>query len=250
MKTNISIITLAALIIGCNKVETKPVSVAIDSSTKMEITVTNAANVYDSTGIIHNLLLDSAISFTQREKSRDPSLLLDYLHEVYPTYCPKDAKDYFQKIDPAMLPRLYDDGQSVVRSLPFSAIEKDYLELILNTIKGNEDSSFAAYKDKISSIETKLLKEERLKEDSKRMLLSMTSIARHSGYYWLNSERFSNRTIVARGFFRWLLAATNSIISDVSTAAICYFAQLPYSYYPVACGVVSDLAYITIMGWY
>ncbi len=210
----------------------------------------DASNPMDWIGTFHNKLLDSTVLYTKFSAS----LNLQSIYEVMQKYCPhfvsSDAAlihEYLIKITPKHQRALIYDTDSLIKASIADPLTQRYALAVVDTLRAAATTNYALAKKGITVIENRIQNDQKLADNDRRMLLSMTSVARHSFSFWL--DKMASEPAETMGFLRDLAAAANAAIADASAIVLCSFLQFPLEWWPDISGIASTGAYWTIMGW-
>lgn len=248
----LAIITLAA---GCGSqgkndtVSTVNMAVSVRSNpANTDITPDNKTNPYDSIGYWHNRVLEAVHDFILEKRDTTSSgiqaFIADYFRENRQQEVLKDLK-----IIPENLPKtIINDYKKVVFGQPLAPVTVAFLQQIFETIRQCGNTSYRTFKANIVKIEHRILGNNKLSKRDFAMLLSTTSLARYSGFYWEKIlDSHGNKPLAAKGggFIRFLKRAVAffcTCTADASGAAYAYLRGRPDQ-------IIADASYLSTITW-
>lgn len=159
----------------------------IEYSYKTTMSPVNRLNPNDSIGVLHNIHLDSIISLLCDNYADANAIHPDTLHQFVENYFlniyDRDIiKEVFKDTDNTL-----NDNQSidsVLTELKFSEDAKEIVFSLLKTIEGMENKGYSPYYEVICKVEEDILSNQSFTTTEEQILLSFTSVLRHSLYYW------------------------------------------------------------------
>ena len=159
----------------------------IEYSYKTTMSPVNRLNPNDSIGVLHNIHLDSIISLLCDNYADANAIHPDTLHQFVENYFlniyDRDIiKEVFKDTDDTL-----NDNQSidsVLIELKFSEDAKEIVFSLLKTIEGMENKGYSPYYEVICNVEKDILSNQSFTTTEEQILLSFTSVLRHSLYYW------------------------------------------------------------------
>lgn len=193
MKNNITskavlLLLLSALLVtGCSTKKDKLVTATAISGAQQEIKITaitspeNSNNPCDKVGRMHNAFLDSGMHFIDQKGETEIAKAAGYIlqcGDIAPA-----CQSYMDKMPPALKQEMRDHNKLIDES-KVSDKSKALLHELLAIISTIKTPGFNALKPEIIGLEQKIIDHPALPEQEKRMLLSVTSVARYSAYYW------------------------------------------------------------------
>lgn len=232
-----------------SNVSNPPVSNAINATFSHQVSVAgNPANPYDSIGILHNIILDSLRNYVVRTNDTSRIGKSAYLNKFLKGY---RGINFMPAYNPELEFNICTNYKSVLLNVPFSAEGKAMLQRIANVLEQIQSTQeFSNYAGQIKAIEQEILAG-RLFPKEKNYLLIVSSVLRHSGYYWM--EEFNNgnvsQTMGLFGFLRKVAGVIAAIGADATTAGYHYFKNSPYDHLVVESAWMSGICgYYT--GWW
>lgn len=196
MKNYLMIAALALTLAACKKNEPLvPVSgqskTAIFSSAVAD-PAANPANPFDDAGRLHN----SALSYVLTHiKSIDQSRV-DEVLKVTSRYVADSLKSTLpdRAIDAAKALIADDQHQyeNEIDRAPLSETAKQYAQVLVKIFSGG-DGSLDQFKSTIVALEARIIADKTLDEQERKSLLSATSVARYSLYFWMHSPSLPAR---------------------------------------------------------
>lgn len=159
----------------------------IEYSYKTTMSPVNRLNPNDSIGVLHNIHLDSIISLLCDNYADADAIHPDTLHQFVENYFLNIydidiIKEVFKDTDNTL-----NDNQSidsVLTELKFSEDAKEIVFSLLKTIEGMENKGYSPYYEVICKVEEDILSNQSFTTAEEQILLSFTSVLRHSLYYW------------------------------------------------------------------
>ena len=246
--------TILLMIMGCQKSTSlqraADEAMIILSNNFTDERAANADNPMDWMGSRHNKLLDSAVLFVRHNRISDLQSIYGSMQKFYPKFVSADAArihEYLPGITPHLQKALLKNADSLIRTRIKDPLTREYPIAIISTLRTIATADYSKTKSRLVSIEKQIQSDQRLSESERRMLLSMSSVARYSFSYWL--DRSASEPSETMGFLRWLGAAANAAVADASAVALCYALLLPVTWWADIASAVSTGAYGTVMGW-
>lgn len=187
-KTMVLLLATALLVTGCTRSKDEVVSTSSANqqqemtASRAMVTPENGANPYDKVGRMHNVLLDSAMTFINRTGETDINKVAEYVLEcngIAPSY-----RKYIDKMPARLKDELFNDHNKLIDESKFSPEAKSLLHELLSAISVIKFPEFGSLKSNIVILERKITASLTLAQQEKQMLLSVTSVARYSAYYW------------------------------------------------------------------
>jgi len=216
----------------------------IGRSQNFSLDPNNKANPYDSVGLLHNIILDSlrkyVLQFDDTSRGGKTAYLNSFLKRTR-------VIDFRPSYYPELEQKICTDYKSVLLNGSFTAQTKATLERMVDILQNVESTNeFESYARKIKTIEKEIV-EGNLEAKEKKYLLTVSSVLRHSGYYWM--EQFENENVTQKieifGFLRKIGGLIAGIGADATTAGWHYLKNSPYDV------LVGDSAWMSeICGYY
>lgn len=180
----------------------------------------NLRNPYDSVGIHHNLYLSDVFTQMYNSGLRPNDLAFDESFSYINNYIVQRRILYPQYVDRILTRqdcRAILDNQNefylgIIRNTNISTHAKDYLVRLFNDVRNTSDTNYYTYKDVVCRAESRIIADTTLNEVEKSILLSSTSVFRHSLYYW-----FDNTEVAALP--DWLVIAGADAAAALAGAA-------------------------------
>lgn len=202
---------------------------------------------YDSMGMLHNQILAAFQKVYNRENQQTPEnfqhFLSDYMSD-------KQSKMSEQ---PNHLPS--EEVLNIIKRYlkkDFGTIEnpevEHYLRTIFDRITVTNSFDTALYSQRIQELENQIRIDKSLRPPDKNMLLATTSVARHSGCWWLDfyesqNENFQNSRL---GILKKLLKAIGITLADATGIAYDYFSNRPVNEWTENAAWFSEVGYWSI----
>lgn len=167
-------------------------------------------NKYDYAGRDHNIILENVV-----EKWNENLTMDDYINfsrdEFFAIYSNEPSQTFPSNTSIInVLEDADNDFANVIRNTNFNTVVKqhlsDFIELLVS-FEATNNNKYSDLKNQIISFETKIISDNSLLEEDKEIILSVTSIGRHSAYFWnttyLNalSNGYVTSGYVVKGFF-------------------------------------------------
>lgn len=154
---------------------------------KTTLSPNNNVNPNDSVGVLHNIHLDSIISILGENYSDPDAIHQDTLHQV--------VENYFLNIyDEDIVEEIFKEESSalneetslelVLKELDFSEDAKEIVFSLFKTVEEMENIGYEPYYDTICNVERNIISNRSFTATETQILLSFTSVLRHSLYYW------------------------------------------------------------------
>ncbi len=162
-------------------------SLELGCNYKTTVSPNNNVNPNDSVGVLHNIHLDSIISILGENYSDPDAIHQDTLHQV--------VENYFLNIyDKDIVEAVFDDESNtlddetslelVLKELDFSEDAKEIVFSLFKTVEEMENIGYEPYYDTICNVERNIISNRSFAATETQILLSFTSVLRHSLYYW------------------------------------------------------------------
>ncbi|HWV73010.1 MAG TPA: hypothetical protein VN040_14915 [Pseudosphingobacterium sp.] len=174
-------------------------------------------NPYDHVGALHNLGLESLVSYIRSKKDTTRIGKSRFLHEYFKREYSVELQEGY---DLALETKIFKDYRSVYRELSLSPASLTFLDAISDQIEAIKTlDGFATFKEGIQVIEEKILLA-KIPENEKSALLVTASVMRHSAYYWFNFVN-SDEKMETMGLLRKIAGVITGIAAD-GTSALYY----------------------------
>jgi len=197
MKTKtILIIALTASLSACHKeqvnqkLHTQFSASGRLSTSAVAITPANPANPFDSIGYYHNLLLSNIqpclLPFDPVTGTEITGCVIKIANQVH-----LNETDTQFSLVPMVVGDKRNDFRNIIAQCNYSSYTKIMMDSLIRVVKDaaiNTEADYAAIKSVITNFEQPLLNNEHLSNYERQTLLSITSVARYSIYYWLQLE--------------------------------------------------------------
>jgi len=183
----------------------------------------NENNPYDSIGIIHNIILSKVMdnansSYTISDYYNSTKVQLDL---YYPEQIPKD---FFTESDVLSILDDRDNYYSnVVNDLDLDNVVKEELSNILNIIKNFGEGNIDDYnylKEEIISYENSIINNTTINSENKQYILSFSSIARHSSYFWVMDAPPTQTVLGKNRWWKFIVVIGADVIGAAGGAAL------------------------------
>lgn len=144
----------------------------------------NKNNPYDSVGRIHNEVLEAVHQFIRTSGDTAMGSIKGFMVDYFRKYRNEDVAKALDRIPDHLAETVISDYRKVLFSKPWQPSTAAYLNQLLDTISGVTDISAVSLKKKIVLIEERVMADKSISFEDRRLLLSCTSLARHSAFYW------------------------------------------------------------------
>lgn len=177
---------------------------------KTTVSPNNNLNPNDSIGVLHNIHLDSIISILCENYTNPDAIHQDTLNRI--------VRDYFLNIyDKDIVEAVFDEKtyriddnksiDAILTEAKFSEETKKEIFSLLEIINSMENTGYEPYYDTICNVERNIISNSStISQEEKQIILSFTSVLRHSLYYWYEestavkvSERWQIAVADAKG---------------------------------------------------
>ena len=160
----------------------------IEYSYKTTMSPVNRLNPNDSIGVLHNIHLDSIISLLCDNYADADAIHQDTLNRI--------VRDYFFNIyDKDIVVEVFDEKtyrvednktiDTILTGAKFSEETKKGIFSLLEIVNTMENTGYEPYYDTICNFEKNIISNSNtISQEEKQILLSFTSVLRHSLYYW------------------------------------------------------------------
>lgn len=194
-------------LVGCQKNENTKLPAAVPDNEPA-----NLMNPYDSFGYWHNVILDSI----ERQRSAGACTgfagSCNYIRRFYRMKnWPDLAKDHFDKV-PQIVMDASSDMYGIINRSDWSDAVKTRLTLLIQILVDSDSCTYACLKNKIKAFEEEA-GQSALPAMDKEVILKAASIARYSGYRWMQRpelrESYDHNALLAQ--FQSSELAINSV---------------------------------------
>lgn len=191
MKHYFLMIGVVTLLAACKK-EERPASVVTQSKTHTVINAVNdpaanPLNPYDDAGRAHNKGLSFVLTHIRSiDRSKVDEVLKvtsQYATDSLKSSLPTDATTAVKEL-------IADDKNQYENEISHSKLSetgKQYAHVLVKIFAGDRGRSFEQLKSTIVALESNVLADKALSTADRQSLLSASSVARYSLYYWMHS---------------------------------------------------------------
>lgn len=188
MKAKMFLAVAVLAVLSCQKKQSTPVQEehnSLASAAKSSRSATK--NDYDSTGIYHNIMLDSALVYALNNRTRNSAQVRNIMVKVYAKYYPVDSV-LIQKTAPVFLKSISNSGSNPLENLNQKAPEYPFLAELFQLITQAGRLGYDRFKEDIGLLKQKAAASEVLSANVKERVLGTLSVAENSAYRWLNLQ--------------------------------------------------------------
>ncbi len=203
MKRGLKTIALLAIFAGAFMSSCTEDEYSVENSSelgcnyKTTVSPNNNLNPNDSIGVLHNIHLDSIISILCENYTNPDAIHQDTLNRI--------VRDYFLNIyDKDIVEAVFDDESNtlddeksldlVLTELNFSEDAKEIVFSLFNRVEEMENNGYMPYYDTICNVERNIISNKSFTATETQILLSFTSVLRHSLYYWYEENTLAKST--------------------------------------------------------
>lgn len=187
MKTTVFIATaLAILTAACSKPnERKSEAPAEPGKPEFRpvLIAANPKNPFDSAGIYHNLLLDSAQQYLEQHGKAPTKEVCTYMTKVFARYYSIDL-ERFKKTGSSLFVDLKRNATDPTGGFKGSPKARGYATKLFQIVAVVKDNDFGGLKKQMINLESEIMNST-LSKAEKELLLGTASVARHSAARWL-----------------------------------------------------------------
>lgn len=184
---------------ACNNENEYDDSVSYQTSYKHDVLPANLENVYDNTGVIHNINLNDIMKDIKEKYGTVNNVGRENIYNITADRLVENgffnSKDEFIKEVPiSKLNAIVDDNinfyENTIKQLNISTEAKKVLIQLFDMFKeySEKTDDYSIYKQNIVDIEKNIMNSNTIKDIEKEQLLKAMSTARYSLYYWMNFE--------------------------------------------------------------
>jgi hypothetical protein len=197
MKTTIIAVLAVMVLSACTKNEPSihktNLSYRNAASLSME-EAANPANPYDSAGFLHNKIVDAVIKQTTAQG--DTSIQAIALRVIAFRNNGSTALNMqtLMSANSIVFKNEPDSFRQLIDGSELSGSAKGYLHALMQIVKdttvyNNPSIAYKLLHDRIVNLEDLILNNGQITNDDRQAVLSVTSIARYSLYYWMHQDR-------------------------------------------------------------
>jgi hypothetical protein len=248
----VALIVIALGVWACERNNNDPVTphqsekfIAMSSSNCLAL---NPSNPFDSVGIMHNFILDSVLPCATISDcvASSNSLISSY----YGQYLIGFIMPSVESVS-LLLGDTSTWFEATVDSLQSSNLVKAYLHELFDIITDTTDTTYVDYcvfKSKIVVFENAVTNNNILTTNEKAQILSASSVARHSGYYWMDEFSEDNNKPgpiyepMGKKWWKKFLRVLGIVACDVAGGVVGGATMVSIGYthpFAVGCGVVT-----------
>lgn len=186
MKAKMLLAVAVIAMLSCQKKQSTPVQDEQNSS----VSIPNSAgrltkNDYDSTGIYHNMMLDSALVYALNNRTRNSEPAHKIIMQVYAKHYPVDVA-LIQKVTPGLLVSINKTAANPLEMLDPKAPEYPFFVQLFKMIKQTDRIGYEQFIADIESLKEKVFINEDLSAQAKERVLGTLAVAGSSAYRWFN----------------------------------------------------------------
>jgi hypothetical protein len=177
----------------------------------------NPSNPYDSLGINHNKIMDSVLTYVMRTGDTSCHGKRHQVILYFRQHYHMDISGKLEKTHQLIRHNHPNNFNGPIAAKAFSSLGISYIDGIRNILgTATEHSSYPTFKKLIMDLEEKIIGDDKLSRKEQTGLLVMSSITRHSFWYWYNSyNEAPERKLQAKGFLKSIIKAIASAQWDM-----------------------------------
>lgn len=188
MKAKMLLAVAALAILSCQKKQT--ISVQAEQNSQVSIAESTrpvTKNYYDSTGIYHNMMLDSALVYALNNRTRNGMQAYSIMMKVYQKYHPVDEA-LIQKAAPALLKSVSEMRSNPLENRDPKTPEYPFFAQLFQLISQAGRLGYDRFKADLELLKQQAAASETLTASAKERVLGTLSVAGSSAYRWLNLQ--------------------------------------------------------------
>lgn len=221
MKTKLVLLMTSVICIAaCNKGENKSIEKTSSFSNRALSSMENAGdeaanpgNIYDSVGYWHNQILSAiqpCVSNYMNADSVSGCIVQLAVKNGHPIN--KEVLDSIQNI----IAKRDSNFRQAINNVPYSLHTKSLMDSLLSLVRWhaeNKNADYSSIREPIVSFENRVMMDKELTVIEARALLTASSVARYSIFYWMKLDE-GGMMLRFKDVFKWVAAVT----SDIGTA--------------------------------
>lgn len=191
----------------------------------------NSANPYDQIGVKHNIVIADVMANATSLNTTDD--YINYARTVSYREFGWSASSTPSPTNTQIINVINDVGHNfgnVISNSNFSTIGKQQLTAFINimiTANSNQNANYNDLKSKLVSFEVDLDKNSLISSVEKQNILQVTSVARHSAYYWYNdmldAKEYNSKLPAGaqkRKWWQWAVVGLADALGGIAGAVV------------------------------